>query len=51
MHKIATRTRRAPVRLEVVVAPVDFSLQFFSKNMEGRLEAQLRPAYQVGFSS
>ena len=50
-YEITTRSRNAPVRLEVVDASVDSALKLFSKNMRGPLEVYLHPTYQGWFSS
>ena len=50
-YGITTRSRNAPVRLEVVDASVDYALKLFSKNMRGPLEVYLHPTYQGWFSS
>jgi hypothetical protein len=50
-YQIATRSRRAPVRLEVVDAPVDSTLVLSSKNTMGPLEIYLHPTYQGMFLS
>ena len=42
-YGITTRSRNAPVRLEVVDAPVDSALKLFSKRMKGPLEFYLHP--------
>ena len=44
------RSRHAPVRLEVVDAPVDSALRLFLKNMRGPLEVYLHPMCQGKFS-
>lgn len=49
-YQISTRSRHAPVRLEVVDAPVDSTLMLSSKNTRGPLE-YLHPTYQGRFSS
>jgi hypothetical protein len=51
VYEITTRSRHAPVRLEVVDAPVDSALKIFSKNTRGPLEVHLHPTYQGKFSS
>ena len=50
-YQIATRSRHAPVRLEVVDAPVDSTLFLSSKNIQCPLEVYLHPTYQGRFSS
>ena len=42
-YEITTRSRNAPVRLEVVDAPVDSALKLFSNNTRGPLEVYLHP--------
>ena len=51
LEEITTRSRNAPVRLEVVDAPVDSALKLFLKDMRGLLEVYLHPTYQGWFSS
>ena len=50
-YEITTRSRNAPVRLEVVDASVDSALKLFSKNMRSPLEVYLHPTCQGWFSS
>ena len=51
VYRIATRTRHAPVRLEIVDAPVESILDLWSKNMWGPLKVWLHPTYQGWFRS
>ena len=50
-YQIATRSRRAPVRLEIVDAPIDSTLVLSSKNLWGPLRVLLHPTFQGRFSS
>ena len=51
LYEITTRSRHAPVRLEVVDAPVNSTLVLSSKNTMGPLEIYLHPTYQGTFGS
>ena len=50
-YKIATRSLHAPVRLQVMDAPVDSTLILSSKNTRGPMDVHLHPTFQGRFSS
>lgn len=50
-YLITARSIRAPVRLEIVDAPVDSLLELFAKNMMGPLKVYLHSTYQGYFST
>ena len=50
-YHIATRSRHAPVRLEIVDAPANSVVDLCSKNAWGPLEVWLHPTYQGRFRS
>ena len=50
-YRITTRSRHAPLHLEIVDAPVDSILDLTSKNVWGPLKVLLDPTYQGWFRS